>query len=61
MPIPGSKNQERILENLGANEVELTDAEFSALQEELDKLPVSGHRGNVEYDGETMKDWGKKK
>ena len=50
----------RILENLGASEVKLTDAEFAALQEELDKLPVSGHRGNVEYDGETMKDWGQK-
>jgi aryl-alcohol dehydrogenase-like predicted oxidoreductase len=61
VPIPGSKNQERILENLGASEVKLTDAEFAALQEELDKIPVSGHRGNVEFDGGTMKDWGKKK
>ena len=30
-------------------------------QEELDKIPVAVHRGNVEYDGGTMKDWGKKK
>lgn len=42
------------------------DAEFAALQEELDKIPVAVHRGNVhrgnvEYDGGTMKDWGKKK
>lgn len=37
------------------------DAEFAALQEELDKIPVAVHRGNVEYDGRTMKDWGKKK
>lgn len=29
VPIPGSKNQERILENLGAWNVELTDAEFA--------------------------------
>lgn len=59
VPIPGSKNQERILENLGASEVELTDIELSLLQKELDKIKVSGHRGNVEYDGDTMKGWGK--
>ena len=61
VPIPGSKNQERILENLGASEVELTDDEFKALQEDLDKIPVHGHRGNVEYDGSKMSDWGKKR
>ena len=59
VPIPGSKNQERILENLGASEVELTDIELSLLQKELDKIKVSGHRGNVEYDGDTLKAWGK--
>lgn len=61
VPIPGSKNQERILENLGASEVELSDDEFNALQEALDRIPVHGHRGNVEYDGSKMSDWGKKK
>jgi aryl-alcohol dehydrogenase-like predicted oxidoreductase len=60
VPIPGSKNQERILENLGASEIELSDDEFRTLQEELDKIPVHGHRGNVEYDGSKMSDWGKK-
>ena len=32
---------------------------MSLLQKELDKIKVSGHRGNVEYDEDTMKDWGK--
>lgn len=48
VPIPGSKNQERILENLGAADVELTDEEFSALENALDACMVYGHRGNVE-------------
>lgn len=30
VPIPGSKNQERILENLGASKVKLTEQEFTA-------------------------------
>lgn len=48
VPIPGSKNQERILENLGAANVELTDDEFEALEEALGKCTVHGHRGHVE-------------
>lgn len=57
VPIHGSKNQERILENLGASEVELTDGEFAELQSALDKIKVYGHRGQVEFDGDTMRDW----
>ncbi len=45
VPIPGSKNQERILENLGAASVELSDSEFAALEAALDKCHVAGHRG----------------
>ena len=45
VPIPGSKNKDRILENLGGAEVELTDLEFAALQEALDACQVFGHRG----------------
>ena len=45
MPIPGSKNKERVIENLGASKVELTGAEFAALEAALDELPVYGHRG----------------
>lgn len=47
-PIPGSKNQERILENLGAWNVELTGDEFAALEAALAQIPVHGHRGFVE-------------
>lgn len=48
VPIPGSKNQERILENLGACNVELTDEEFAKLETALDACEVHGHRGHVE-------------
>ncbi len=51
VPIPGSKNQERIMENLRASEVKLTDAEFNELQTALDSLKVYGHRGHVEMQG----------
>ena len=45
VPIPGSKNKERIIENLDSAEVELTDAEFEQLESELNKCKVYGHRG----------------
>lgn len=45
VPIPGSKNKERIIENLDASGVELTDAEFQSLEESLNRLKVYGHRG----------------
>ncbi len=48
VPIPGSKNKERILENLKSSEVELADEEFAALDKALSKLKVYGHRGFVE-------------
>ena len=48
VPIPGSKNQERILENLGACNVSLTAEEFKELEASLDSLKVYGHRGHVE-------------
>lgn len=44
-PIPGSKNKERIIENLKASEVHLTEQEFTALEEALGKCTVYGHRG----------------
>ena len=47
VPIPGSKNQERILENLGAYKVALTGEEFGALKRALDGCTVYGHRGHV--------------
>ncbi len=48
VPIPGSKNQERILENLGTWNVELTDKEFEDLENALNSCKVYGHRGDVE-------------
>ena len=61
VPIPGSKNQERILENLGAWNVELTDEEFTALDTALNALDIKGFRGHVEQQGGTMADWGKRR
>ncbi len=51
VPIPGSKNKERIKENLGAWDITLTDEEFRALETALDKCEVHGHRGHVEEEG----------
>lgn len=45
VPIPGSKNKERIIENLDASKVELSDAEFISLESALNKCKVYGHRG----------------
>ena len=45
VPIPGSKNKERIVENLDAHKVCLTDEELNEFESELKKLKVYGHRG----------------
>jgi aryl-alcohol dehydrogenase-like predicted oxidoreductase len=45
VPIPGSKNKGRIIENLDASKVELYAEELTALDTELGKLKVYGHRG----------------
>ncbi|MDO5114372.1 MAG: aldo/keto reductase, partial [Planctomycetia bacterium] len=50
VPIPGSKNQKRILENLGAWNVTLTPDEFDALERSLATCDVFGHRGIEETD-----------
>ncbi len=59
VPIPGSKNKERIIENLDASTVELTDEEFHELEKALNAIEVHGHRGNVQYQGQPMSSWGK--
>lgn len=48
VPIPGSKNKERIMENLRASEVVLTDEEFRELDMALSACEVHGHRGHDE-------------
>lgn len=45
VPIPGSKNKERIIENLDSSNVDLTDDEFRTLEDTLNGLKVYGHRG----------------
>ncbi len=60
VPIPGSKNRERILENLGACRVELTDEEFNELETALNACTVYGHRGINESEQNTFsKNWRK--
>lgn len=60
VPIPGSKNQERIIENLGAWDIELSKDEFAELEAALEKIKVHGHRGFTEQQGSSMKNWDKK-
>ena len=45
VPIPGSKNKGRNIENLDAANVELAAAEFTALETSLNQCKVYGHRG----------------
>lgn len=52
VPIPGSKNQERILENLGAWKVELSDEEFQELEGALSHMQVFGQRKEVNMGAE---------
>lgn len=60
VPIPGSKNLERILENLGAADVILTDEEFAQLETALNACTVHGHRGYEESVQHTFSDNWKK-
>lgn len=60
VPIPGYKNQQRILENLGAWNISLTEEEFAALEDALAQITVYGHRGFVEQQGSSMKEWNRK-
>lgn len=45
VPIRGSKNKERIIENLDSANVELTKEDFEQLESSLNGLMVYGHRG----------------
>lgn len=44
-------------ENLGARNVALIPPEFAALEDALAGIPVRGHRGFVERQGGSMKNW----
>lgn len=53
VPIPGMRKIERIKENLGAADIELTTQEYSALNAELAKIKIHGDR-----DGKDIKKLG---
>ena len=44
VPIPGMRREERVIENLGAAEVSLTDEEVDSLERELGKITLHGTR-----------------
>ena len=44
VPIPGSRKLERIQENLGAADVDLTDEEFERIEADLAKIEIHGNR-----------------
>lgn len=44
VPIPGMRKEERIRENLGAVDVELSRSEFEALEEALSHITIHGNR-----------------
>ena len=49
VPIPGTRKLDRLEENLGAVDVELTTQELSDLKEALSKIEISGERYPSEY------------
>lgn len=44
VPIPGMRREERIVENLGAADVCLSEEEFASLERALAKIPIHGNR-----------------
>ncbi len=44
VPSPGMRKEERIRENLGAADTELTEKEFTMLEEALSKIEIHGNR-----------------
>lgn len=44
VPIPGMRKSERIIENLGAADIELTDEEFNQIERELSQITIYGNR-----------------
>ena len=48
VPIPGSRRLERIRENLGAADVDLTDAEFARIEAALADVAIHGNRTDAD-------------
>jgi aryl-alcohol dehydrogenase-like predicted oxidoreductase len=55
VPIPGSRKLERLEENIGAVEVELTPEDLDEIQRAIAKITVEGER----YPEEIKKQWGR--
>lgn len=48
VPIPGMRKEERVKENLGAADVELTNEEYRLLETELEKIEIHGNRTDAD-------------
>lgn len=48
VPIPGMRRDERIIENLSAVNIELTDYEFNQIEKELAKIEIHGNRTDAD-------------
>lgn len=48
VPIPGMRRDERIIENLDAADVELSENEFLQIEEELAKIEIHGNRTDAD-------------
>ena len=44
VPIPGMRREERVVENLKASDIVLTDEEFNNIEKELNKITIYGNR-----------------
>ena len=48
VPIPGMRQMERIKENLGAADIELTDREYRQIETELENIEIHGNRTDAD-------------
>jgi len=48
VPIPGMRKMERIKENLGAADIELTDREYRQIETELENIEIHGNRTDAD-------------
>ena len=44
VPIPGMRRDERLMENLGAADVELTEQEYQEIEAALSRITIYGNR-----------------
>ena len=52
VPIPGTRQYGRLIENIQAADVELTDAEVKEIDQMLDAVPMSGVFGGSKVETE---------